>query len=151
MDKSLKYVIEQPVAARVNVEREYAAGLPPVMLDEQLCDQVFTNLLSNACEAMGEQGGTLKIRIHPANPSSSSQDVMVEIEDTGPGVPADLKEQIFNPFFTTKKTGVGLGLAIVTKIVDAHGGSVRVTSQPGRGACFQICFPTAHPRTPEGT
>src|SRR5947209_6524871 len=139
VDKSLKYVMEQPVAARVKVEREYAAGLPPVMLDEQLCDQVFTNLLSNACEAMGEQGGTLKIRIHPTNPGN--QDVMVEIEDTGPGVPADLKEQIFNPFFTTKKTGVGLGLAIVTKIVDAHGGSVRVTSQPGRGACFQICFP----------
>ena len=69
--------------------------------------------------------------------------VVVEIEDTGPGVPLEMKEQIFNPFVTTKKTGVGLGLAIVSKIVDAHGGSVKLISQPHRGACFRVPFPVA--------
>jgi signal transduction histidine kinase len=126
----------------VKVQREYAAGLPMAMLDQDLCEQVFTNLLLNACEAMGEQGGELKIRIQPAV-STAGKEVAVEIEDSGPGVPPELREQVFNPFFTTKKTGVGLGLAIVSKIVDAHGGSVKLVSLPGRGACFRVSFPAA--------
>jgi signal transduction histidine kinase len=98
-------------------------------------------LLLNACEAMGEQGGELRIRMHPAaSADGSGKEVVVEIEDTGPGVPSDLKEQIFNPFFTTKKTGVGLGLAIVSKIVDAHGGTLTLTSPPGQGALFRMAF-----------
>ena len=144
VERALKSVSEQQPMGKITVKREYAAGLPRVMLDQQLCDQVFTNLISNACEAIGEEGGELSIRMHPGN-SRLHHEVVVEIEDTGPGIPADLKEQIFNPFFTTKKTGVGLGLAIVTKIVDAHGGTVRVVSEPGRGACFQVSFPQAQP------
>jgi signal transduction histidine kinase len=141
LDRALKSVAEQISSSKVTVKKDYAAQVPPVMMDEQLCDQVFTNLLCNACEAMAEQGGgELRIRIFPRN-SGFRNEVMVEIEDTGPGIPADLREQIFNPFFTTKKAGVGLGLAIVTKIVDAHGGAVRVRSEPGQGACFQITFP----------
>lgn len=140
LDRALKGLAEQLSANHLKVTRDYAPGLPQVMVDEQLCDQVFTNLMSNACEAMGDQGGELKVRVFPQN-SGFRAEVMVEIEDSGPGIPADLREQIFNPFFTTKKTGVGLGLAIVTKIVDAHGGAVRVRSEPGQGACFQIAFP----------
>ena len=116
------------------------------MLDQDLCDQVFTNLLMNACEAMGEQGGDLKVRIQRADDGDG---VVVEIEDSGPGVPLELKEQIFNPFVTTKKTGVGLGLAIVSKIVDAHGGSVKLISEPHRGACFRVTFPVANPAETE--
>ncbi|HLJ27376.1 MAG TPA: ATP-binding protein [Candidatus Angelobacter sp.] len=143
LEKALKSVSEQIDISKINVRRDYATNLPPVMADEQLCDQVFTNLLTNACEAMNELGGgELTIRARRQD-SGSRHEVVVEIEDTGPGIPADLKEQIFNPFFTTKKTGVGLGLAIVTKIIDAHGGAVRVRSEPGQGACFQICFPQA--------
>jgi signal transduction histidine kinase len=141
LDRALKSVAEQISSSKVTVKEDYAAQVPQVMVDEQLCDQVFTNLLCNACEAMAEQGGgELRIRIFPRN-SGFRNEVMVEIEDTGPGIPADLREQIFNPFFTTKKAGVGLGLAIVTKIVDAHGGAARVRSEPGQGACFQITFP----------
>ena len=140
VDRALKSVSEQQPMDKIKIKREYSPGLSPVMLDQQLCDQVFTNLISNACEAMDEQGGELSIRVHPAA-SGAHHEVVVEIEDSGPGVPPDLKEQIFNPFFTTKKTGVGLGLAIVTKIVDAHGGTVRVVSNAGRGACFQVTFP----------
>ena len=112
-----------------------------MMLDQDLCEQVFTNLLLNACEAMGDRGGELKVRIRRA--TGEEDGVLVEIEDSGPGVPPALKEQIFNPFVTTKKTGVGLGLAIVSKIVDAHGGSVKLISEPQRGACFRVTFPVA--------
>jgi len=140
LDRALKSLSEQLTNNKITVKREYTNDLPPAMLDEQLCDQVFSNLISNACEAIGEQGGKLTIRARP-RVSGLRHEVVVEIEDTGPGVPVDLREQIFNPFFTTKKSGVGLGLAIVTKIVDAHGGTVRVRSEPGHGACFQVCFP----------
>jgi signal transduction histidine kinase len=141
LERALKNVSEQIEIGKVSVKRDYPAHPPSVMADEQLCDQVFTNLITNACEAMGEPGGELYLRIRP--PVATRPEVVVEIEDSGPGIPPDLKEQIFNPFFTTKKTGVGLGLAIVTKIMDAHGGSVRVSSELGRGACFQIAFPPA--------
>ncbi len=143
MERCMKAVTQQGADAKVKVQRDYAPGLPPVLLDQDLCDQVFTNLLLNACEAMGEQGGELKISIQPASGEKEGKEVVVEIEDTGPGVPQEIKEQIFNPFFTTKKTGVGLGLAIVSKIVDAHGGTLKLTSPPGRGACFRLTLPAA--------
>ena len=92
----------------------------------------------NACEAMGEEGGDLSVRLRASDGETNAQSVVVEIEDSGPGVPAEMKEQIFNPFVTTKKSGVGLGLAIVSKIVDAHGGSLKLVSKPGRGACFRV-------------
>jgi signal transduction histidine kinase len=144
MEQSLKTAAQQGATARINVHRDFAPDLPPVLADRELCEQAFNNLLSNACEAMGAQGGELRIRVHPAVSShDETGEVVVEIEDTGPGVPADVKEQIFNPFFTTKKTGVGLGLAIVSKIVDAHGGTLTLASPPGQGACFRMTFPAA--------
>lgn len=145
IERAFKYVAEQGASSRVSIRRDYASDLPPVLVDEQLCDQVFTNLILNACEAMGDEGGQLTIRIRPLE-SPDRHDVVVEIQDTGPGIPAEMKEQIFNPFVTTKKSGTGLGLAIVTKIVDAHGGSVRVTSEPGKGACFRVSLPQAKDR-----
>ena len=141
IEKSLKTVAGQGAAANVTVERDYASNLPPVMLDEELCDQVFTNLFLNACQAMGDAGGILRVRIA----YQAGVGVVTDIQDTGPGIAPDMKEQIFNPFVTTKKSGVGLGLAIVSKIVDAHGGSVRVVSEPGKpGACFRIVLPAAY-------
>jgi signal transduction histidine kinase len=140
MEKSIRAVEQQGASARVQVHRDYAPGMPQVRIDSELCEHAFTNLLLNACEAMGEAGGELKINIHPEHEGSQ---VTVDIEDSGPGVPMEMKEQIFNPFVTTKKTGVGLGLAIVSKIVDAHGGTVNLTSKTGQGACFRITLPAA--------
>jgi len=148
VERCLKTVSEQGACARVKITRDFAPGLPPVVLDQDLCDQVFTNLLMNACEAMGEQGGELKVRIQRAS-GEEDDGVMVEIEDSGPGVPPEMKEQIFNPFVTTKKSGVGLGLAIVSKIVDAHGGSVKLISPPHQGACFRVTFPVGADLTTE--
>src|SRR5262249_32230955 len=138
VERSLKAVEQQGATSQVKITREYAPSLPPVRVDQELCEQAFTNLLFNACEAMGETGGELKIRVLPAN---RGKEVVTEIEDTGPGVPADMREQIFNPFVSTKKTGVGLGLAIVSKIIDAHGGTIKLIDPPGRGACFRVTLP----------
>ena len=65
----------------------------------------------------------------------------MRLQDTGPGIPAEMREQIFNPFVTTKKTGVGLGLSIVSKIVDEHHGTIRLENTGTKGACFAIFFP----------
>lgn len=156
MDRSLKAVAQQGASTLVQVHCDYEPGLPQVMIDPELCEQAFTNLIVNACEAMGEQGGEVWVRIHRDSQSEHQKDsegerVVTEIEDSGPGVPTELKEQIFNPFFTTKKSGVGLGLAIVSKIVDAHGGVLTLSSQPGRGACFRLMLPAVTKLAPTET
>lgn len=135
MDKSLKAVEQQGACKRVEVHRAYALELPRVLIDRELFEQAFTNLVLNACEAMGESGGQLTVRVHCGR---DGKEVIAEVEDSGPGVPPEMKEQIFNPFVTTKKDGVGLGLAIVSKIVDAHGGTLKLISLPGQGACFRV-------------
>jgi two-component system, NtrC family, sensor histidine kinase HydH len=140
VERALRNAHDQNPEAKVMVEREYADQLPQLSLDGELCERVFTNLVLNAYDAMGTEGGKLKVVIVPAN-CNGSRGVEIDFQDTGPGVPAELREQIFNPFFTTKKTGVGLGLSIVSRIVDEHRGWVRVTGEPGEGACFQVFFP----------
>jgi two-component system sensor histidine kinase HydH len=141
VERCLKTVSEQGVCKNVSIKRDFSPSLPKVMLDHDLCDQVFANLFMNACEAMGDEGGELRVRLRASDEKPEARGVVVEIEDSGPGVPAEMKEQIFNPFVTTKKSGVGLGLAIVSKIVDAHGGSLKLVSEPGHGACFRMEFP----------
>src|SRR5215469_4904882 len=140
LDRALKAIGSGCDRTRVQLERQYAEDLPAVNVDAELCEQVFSNLALNACQAMGEQGGTLRVSARPAN-EGLHPGVAIEFEDTGPGVPGELREQIFNPFFTTKREGVGLGLSIVSKIISEHGGSIRLLSEPGSGACFHIFLP----------
>lgn len=141
LEKCLKSVADQGATAGIKIATEYAPSLPKVRIDSELCEQVFTNLISNACEAMS-QGGQLTIRAQAGKTAGErAYEVAVEIEDTGPGIPEEIKEQVFNPFFTTKKSGVGLGLAIVSKIIDAHGGTVKLVNVPGQGACFRVTLP----------
>src|SRR6202050_729053 len=118
----------------VRVERQYQPNLPMVPLDESLSEQAFVNLMQNAYDAMGSGGGTLRVAAARAN-IGNRDGVEVRIEDTGPGIPAELREQIFNPFVTTKKTGVGLGLSIVSKIMGGHHGTIRIGGGAG-GASF---------------
>ncbi len=142
LDKALKSVSEQWKGGQVQLTKNYAADLPLARLDENLCEQVFVNLIQNAYEAMGEKGGD--IRVDVANTQANGhKGIQVRIADSGPGISAELREQIFNPFFTTKKTGVGLGLSIVSKIMDEHQGSIRVEPAPGQGTCFVLYFPAA--------
>lgn len=143
VDRALKAVQDRWPDAKVEVDRQYAANLPAVAVDAEFCEQVFTNLFLNAYESMAAEGGKLRVRAAAAS-SNGRGGVEVEIEDTGPGIPSEIREQIFNPFFTTKKSGVGLGLSIVSKIVDDHRGWIRVAapeSGAGKGACFRVFLP----------
>ena len=140
LERALKSVGDQWRGGKIEVEREYTKEQLPVPLDENLCEQAFINLVQNAYEAMGDAGGTLNVQVSPAQ-LNGRRGVEVQIQDTGPGIPAELCEQVFNPFVTTKKTGVGLGLSIVSKIMDEHHGSIRVASNTNRGACFVLFFP----------
>jgi signal transduction histidine kinase len=142
MDRALDAVRAQRPESKVKVDREYAEGLPQVPMDEQLCEQIFVNLALNAYDAMEVEGGVLRVTIAPEL-QAGGEGVEVTFLDDGPGISPDLRQQIFNPFFTTKKSGVGLGLAIVSKIVDEHHGSIHVESKPGQGACFRVFFPAA--------
>ena len=141
VEAALKAVRGRWPDSKVEVERHYADTLPLVPMDADLCDRVFTNLILNAYQAMPE-GGKIKVTI-AVDSSADPPGVTVDIEDTGAGVPTELREQIFNPFFTTKNDGVGLGLSIVSKIVDEHRGWIRVVSEPGQGACLRVFLPAA--------
>jgi nitrogen-specific signal transduction histidine kinase len=134
----------------VRVEKNYEANLPPVAIDESLCEQAFLNIVQNAYDAMSTTGGVLKVSAAKSQ-VEGREGVEVRLADTGPGIPAELREQIFNPFVTTKKTGVGLGLSIVSKIMDGHRGLIRVEDASDKGmagagttgACFVLFFPAA--------
>jgi two-component system sensor histidine kinase HydH len=142
VDRALDAVRTQMPAAQVHVERRYAGNLPEIRADSQLCEQIFVNLILNAFQALDGQQGKLCISIAQET-SSGNPGITVQFEDTGPGVPPDLREQIFNPFFTSKKEGVGLGLAIVAKIVDDHRGWIRLETETTRGARFRVFLPVS--------
>lgn len=143
VDRSLESVQNQYPNAKVKVDRQYAPGLPQVLADEQLCERVFVNLIQNAYQAIenspnGE--GVLRAAVEAESPGGRAG-VGVTIADTGSGVPESIREQIFNPFFTSKKDGVGLGLSIVAKIVDDHRGWIKLESNAGDGARFHVFLP----------
>ncbi len=138
LDQAQGLVAERWRGGAVNIERSYDRDLPLVDVDSDLFQQAFMNLIQNAYEAMGDAGGTLALEARHAG-----NGVELRLKDTGPGVAPEMREQIFNPFVTTKQSGVGLGLSIVSKIVDEHRGTLRLDSTPGRGACFVITLPAA--------
>jgi signal transduction histidine kinase len=136
----------------VSVAVEMPANLPMIEGDHhQLC-QVFTNLVANAFEALDGKGRITiaamagVVQQDPAFGRESEEPmpiVVVDVADDGPGVPENLTDRIFNPFFTTKPQGSGLGLAIVRKIVDAHDGWIDLSSNPSTGTCFRVTLPVS--------
>ncbi len=132
----------QPRLARVNVNPFFHVALstPMVMGDSRALEQVFTNLISNAVEAMSKTGGTLGIRIEPSDLIANRPQVEINITDNGPGIPEDIKDHIFEPFVSHNPRGTGLGLAITKRIVTAHQGSITVNSFPG-GTVFHVYLP----------
>jgi signal transduction histidine kinase len=135
----------------VSIALRLSPGLPPVRGDEHQLTQVFTNLLTNALEALNGSGTiTITARRGPAEEGRPfapdvrpRPEIVIEIADNGPGVPGDLKDRIFNPFFTTKPQGSGLGLAIVRKIVDAHDGQIDVSTPAQGGTRFRVILPVS--------
>ena len=119
---------------KIQIDKDLAP-LPVFSFDSTLIESAVTNLLLNAQEAM-PTGGTLSVRTWKLDTNAA-----IEVSDTGAGIPHEQLENIFNPFFTTKPRGVGLGLAIVSKFIDSHGGKISVTSVAGKGATFRIILP----------
>jgi signal transduction histidine kinase len=121
-------------------------GLPPLWGDRGLLTQVFLNLVTNAFEAMPEGG---KVQISACRSPFSSmngrihRELQIHVRDEGMGIPPENREKIFDPFFSTKPKGTGLGLALTHKIIGAHHGSIEVTPGPGRGTCFSVFLPVA--------
>ncbi|MDY7230521.1 ATP-binding protein [Hyalangium rubrum] len=106
--------------------------------DRDQLTQVLVNLVKNAEEAMKDKGGSVRVRV-----KGTETDAIVEVEDTGPGIPPEHRARIFEPYFTTKEGGTGLGLAIASRILQEHGGKLEVGGEPGEGARFSLVLPRA--------
>ena len=135
LDQQLDALREELEPRRIVLRREMTGPLPELWADPDQLGQVFLNLFRNAIEAMPE-GGALTIRT-----AGRDRRVEVEVADTGPGVPPENLERIFNPFYTTKGTGNGLGLTLARQIVQEHGGSLTCRSQGDGGATFIVSLP----------
>jgi two-component system, NtrC family, sensor histidine kinase HydH len=119
----------------VAITREYSHDLKPIPIDSEMMERVLYNLILNAVQA-SEPGSPVTVRTGHAHPYAE-----IDVIDRGVGIPKDQTESIFNPFFTTKPAGTGLGLPIVAKIVDEHGGKLTVESEPGKGSTFRVLLP----------
>jgi two-component system NtrC family sensor kinase len=141
LDRTLSLVEHQPLFHNIELRREYASDLPLVPVDQGRMEQVFLNLVMNAAEAM-EGRGRLAILVTAATAEGGTE-VLVEIADTGPGIPEEIQSRIFDPFFTTKAAGqgTGLGLSVSYRIVEDHGGRIQVLSAPGEGTRFRVYLP----------
>ncbi len=135
LDRAVALVERDAPQHRVTVYKNYSPDLAPFPFDAELMERVFYNLLLNAAQA-SEEGGAITLKTRRVDGTAE-----VAVIDRGPGIDPKIKEQIFNPFFTTKSNGVGLGLAIVSKIVDEHGGRMAVESEPGKGSIFRVFLP----------
>jgi signal transduction histidine kinase len=135
--------------ANVQVRIDVPEALRPIQGDPHQLRQIFTNLLTNAFEAMNGSAGAVEITATSIDgeddPMPGSEHlgptILITISDNGPGIPPEVVDRIFSPFFTTKPQGSGLGLAIVRKIVDAHDGRIDVVQRPGGGTVFRVTLP----------
>ena len=122
-------------APGIAVYRNYAPEIPPFPIDGELMERVFYNLVLNAAQA-SPRGGAVTVKTR-----AEGRMAEIAVIDRGVGIGTAQMKDIFNPFFTTKPEGVGLGLAIVAKIVDEHGGKIAVESEPGKGSIFVVSLP----------
>ena len=137
LDSALTQMRGKLDTAKVSVARNYIGG-PTIRADGEKLRQVFANILDNAIDAMESVAEGRQINVFVENGGDLG---IVRISDNGCGIPPDKAERIFNPFFTTKEKGTGLGMAISRKIVEAHGGSIALASEVGRGTEFRIAVP----------
>ena len=153
----MKPLLEASEFKGVDFQWELAPDLPEVLGDPSQLQQVVMNLLTNAWEAIGpEARGTITLRTGeqfmersaitaaaPAIPLTPGHYVTLDVSDTGCGIPADILDRIFDPFFSTKFMGRGLGLSALLGILRGHGGSIEVLSEPGQGARFRMFLPVS--------
>jgi signal transduction histidine kinase len=139
IEEAIKMLKSSMEEKRVVLERTYVENLPMVLVDGDKLKQVFLNVLRNAVEAVGA-GGRLGLNLSLAGERGVRQ-INVRISDSGCGIPEKDWENIFEPFYTTKPSGIGLGLANARKIIEQHRGSIRVVKKRGKGTCFEIQIP----------
>lgn len=132
----------RPRFAREDIQShiQVSTDHPVILGDSRTLEQVFTNLFSNAVDAMSEEGGTLAVHIRTVQDAAGRKQVEISVADSGPGIPEEVRDRIFDPFFSTSRNGTGLGLAIAKRIVTAHKGTIDVNSVPG-GTVFQVLLP----------
>jgi two-component system cell cycle sensor histidine kinase/response regulator CckA len=160
--RGMSDLLSATISKRIGVEFDFAEDVPAVEADATQLRQVIMNLVRNAAEAIGDRGGTIIVRTRLIRADRSLLDstylqndmaegscVSIEVVDDGPGMEAETLSRIFDPFFSTKQTGRGLGLAVVLGIVRRHGGALRVDSRPGGGTVFQLLFPLSARRSEE--
>ncbi|MZG30368.1 MAG: GAF domain-containing protein [Nitrospinae bacterium] len=128
----------------INLVTHLESNLPLLDLDQQKIKQVLINLFYNALESLS-LGGLLKVETFLEEYAQKQKMITVRVEDTGGGIPQEVFENIFNPFFTTKHSGTGLGLSICRKIIENHGGTIRVENQLGKGVTVYLHLPLQNP------
>jgi two-component system, NtrC family, sensor histidine kinase HydH len=126
---------QKNIGTSVTIFKNYSPDVPPVSFDAELMERVIANLLVNAAQA-SPPGGIVTVKTQ-----SDETDVEVAVIDRGSGIDPKNIENIFNPFFTTKSDGIGFGLAIISKILDEHGGRITVDSTLGEGSVFRVFLP----------
>ncbi|MBU0988063.1 MAG: two-component sensor histidine kinase [Proteobacteria bacterium] len=135
LDKNITFLASQIEAEGYTIEKHCENNLPEISADSDMLYQAFLNILINGMQAM-PKGGKINIEI-----TSSDNSVFIRFEDQGEGIPEDLLEKIWDPFFTTKEKGTGLGLGIVKNIIESHGGSILIDSRPDSGARVIVKLP----------
>jgi PAS domain S-box-containing protein len=133
-------LVEQSIASAsipgdINVHKSYSEGFIAASLDSTRIRRALDNLIKNAVEAM-PRGGDLTVAV-----KKEGETVQIDVADTGVGIPKEVMESLFRPFFTTKPRGTGLGLAVCRQAVEAHGGTITLTSEPNKGTTFTIRLP----------
>ncbi|NOR12402.1 MAG: GHKL domain-containing protein, partial [Candidatus Aminicenantes bacterium] len=139
IDSSLKMIADSLELKNIQVKKVYQKGLPPVFVDGDKMRLVIVNILRNAYEELDE-GGEIDI-ILSFQEEEEDRKIKIEITDNGTGIAETEWDNIFEPFYTTKSAGIGLGLANAKKIVEQHNGSIRILKKEGKGACFEILIP----------
>jgi signal transduction histidine kinase len=146
IDKVLFLVRQIPEGKRARIVREFDPAMPEIEMDPEQVKQVFLNLALNALQASPD-GVTLTVRTRGDVPAEGDEVrhraryVMASVTDDGPGIPPDKLGKVFQPFFTTKESGTGLGLSMTRKILDLHEGRITAESGPGGGATFTVFLP----------
>ena len=144
LDESIKTLADTLELKKVVLEKSYEEGLPQVLVDADKLKQVFLNLLRNAYEAV-EEKGKINIFLSLLKEQEGSK-IRVFISDNGSGIPEESRETVFEPFYTTKASGIGLGLPIARKIIEQHRGTIRVKKNAAQGTSFEILIPTEEER-----
>jgi PAS domain S-box-containing protein len=136
-----------PAPANIRLRLDLPPGLPPLHVDGRQIEQVLNNLVLNAYQAMEAEGGELAV-ISEQLSVDSEQWLRITVKDTGPGIPPENLPKLFEPLFTTKARGIGLGLAVSKQLVEVNGGRIEVQSTPSQGAAFTLILP-AVPQPPQ--